>query len=99
MNKLTVAEMRDLEKQVSLGEISYSRMVELLNERFTKENIRLRKGIGLCLAAINGGLDGLELDNTCDVTENSFIIQQLKAQSEILNKAIADPPTPDKPTP
>lgn len=32
-NKITVAYMRDLEKQVKAEEISYSRMVELLNER------------------------------------------------------------------
>jgi hypothetical protein len=107
MNQLSVAEMRDLEKQVSVGEISYSRMVEIINQRFdnlTTENARLRealeaetkktkkltKGISLCLAAINGGLDGLELDNTCDVTENSFIIQQLKDQSEILTQALTE---------
>ena len=102
MNKLTVAEMRDLEKQVSKGEISYSRMVEIINEHLTAEVTRLRealedetkttkkltRGINLCLAAINGGLDGLELDNTCDVTENSFIVQQLKDQSEILTQAL-----------
>jgi hypothetical protein len=44
MEKLTVAEMRDLEKQVINGEISYSRMIEIINERFcnslTKEEIR-----------------------------------------------------------
>lgn len=33
---IIVAEMRDLEKQVSLGEISYSRMVEMLNEKAEK---------------------------------------------------------------
>ena len=30
---IITAELRDLEKQVSLGEISYSRMVEILNEK------------------------------------------------------------------
>ena len=30
---IITAELRDLEKQVSLGEISYSRMIELLNEK------------------------------------------------------------------
>ncbi len=33
MNKLTVAQMRDLEKQVTAGEISYSLMVQMINER------------------------------------------------------------------
>lgn len=36
---IITAELRDLEKQVSLGEISYSKMIELLNEKadnFTK---------------------------------------------------------------
>lgn len=32
--KLKVADLRELEKQVSAGEISYGRMVELINERF-----------------------------------------------------------------
>lgn len=54
----------------------------------TKTTKRLTRGINLCLAVINGGLDGLELDNTCDVTENSFIIQQLEDQSEILIKTL-----------
>jgi hypothetical protein len=69
--------------------------VTLLREALeveTKTTKRLTRGINLCLAAINGGLDGLELDNTCDVTENSFIIQQLKDQSEILTQAL----TPEK---
>lgn len=34
-NKLKVADLRDLEKQVLLGEISYSRMVEIINERLS----------------------------------------------------------------
>jgi len=33
---IITAELRDLEKQVSLGEISYSRMIEILNERADK---------------------------------------------------------------
>lgn len=34
MDKFIItAEMRDLENQVSLGEISYSRMIEILNEK------------------------------------------------------------------
>ncbi len=33
---IITAELRDLEKQVSLGEISYSRMIELLNEKADK---------------------------------------------------------------
>jgi hypothetical protein len=32
MNKITVSLMRNLEKQVLQGEISYSRMIEILNE-------------------------------------------------------------------
>mgnify|MGYP001578592476 FL=1 len=30
---ITIAELRDLEKQVTLGEISHSRMVEIINEK------------------------------------------------------------------
>ncbi len=31
--KLTVSKLRDLEKQLTAGEISYGRMVELINEQ------------------------------------------------------------------
>lgn len=34
MGKLTVAELRDLESQVAKEEISYSRMVEIINQKF-----------------------------------------------------------------
>ena len=39
---LKVAEMRDLQKQVTKGEISYSRMVEIINEKHFLELVRLR---------------------------------------------------------
>lgn len=39
---LRVAEMRDLEKQVAKGEISYSRMVEIINEKHFMELVKLR---------------------------------------------------------
>ena len=32
--RLTVADMRELDKKVASGKISYSRMVELINEHF-----------------------------------------------------------------
>ena len=35
--KITVALLRDLEKQVMNGTISYSRMVELINEEASKQ--------------------------------------------------------------
>lgn len=39
-----------------------------------------------CIASINGALDGLQLDNTCDVVEKSFVIEQLNIQLTILNQ-------------
>jgi hypothetical protein len=39
---LRVAEMRDLEKQVTKGEISYSRMIEIINEKHFMELVNLR---------------------------------------------------------
>ena len=36
MEKLTVAKMKDLEKQVLKGDISYSRMIEIINEPIIK---------------------------------------------------------------
>jgi hypothetical protein len=35
---LKVADMRALEKQVNLGEISYSKMIEIINQKFTNTN-------------------------------------------------------------
>lgn len=35
--KLTVAAMRDLEKKLVAGEISYCKMIELINERFEEK--------------------------------------------------------------
>lgn len=40
---LKVAEMRDLEKQVSMNEISYSRMVEIINEKHFFKLVELRQ--------------------------------------------------------
>lgn len=40
---LRTAEMRDLEKQVTKGEISYSRMVEIINEKHFMSLINLRQ--------------------------------------------------------
>lgn len=39
---LRVAEMRDLEKQVAKEEISYSRMVEIINEKHFMQLVNLR---------------------------------------------------------
>ena len=36
--KISIAYMRDLERQVAKGKITYSRMVELLNERANEPN-------------------------------------------------------------
>lgn len=36
--KITVSLLRNLEKQVLAGEISYSRMVEILNEQFASQD-------------------------------------------------------------
>lgn len=38
MKKFTTAEIRDLYGQVTMGEISFSRMVEILNERVVEAN-------------------------------------------------------------
>jgi hypothetical protein len=39
---LRVAEMRDLEKKVAKGEITYSRMVEIINEKHFMALVNLR---------------------------------------------------------
>lgn len=43
MAKLTVSDLRKLEKQVLQGEISYSKMVEIINEKFRQEAIDFAK--------------------------------------------------------
>ena len=40
--------------------------------------------VKFCSASINGALDGLELDNDCDVIEKSTVIEQLKIQLNFL---------------
>lgn len=40
---LRVAELRDLESRVSKGEISYSRMVEIINEKHFLKLVELRQ--------------------------------------------------------
>lgn len=42
---LKVAEMRDLEKQVLKGEISYSRMIEIINEKHFLKLVELRQSL------------------------------------------------------
>lgn len=42
---LRVADMRDLEKQVAKGEISYSRMVEIINEKHFLSLVNLRMSL------------------------------------------------------
>ncbi len=46
----------------------------------------LNQKINVCIASINGALDGLQLDNTCDVIEKSIVIEQLQDQLKILNE-------------
>jgi hypothetical protein len=36
MDRLIIAEMHDLDEQVTTGQISFSRMVEIINEKFAK---------------------------------------------------------------
>jgi hypothetical protein len=40
---LRVADMRDLEKKVTKGEISYSRMIEIINEKHFLKLVELRQ--------------------------------------------------------
>jgi len=42
----------------------------------------IKKNVGRCIAYVNGLLDGLELDNQCDVIEKSYVIKELK---ELIN--------------
>lgn len=39
---------------------------------------KLIQKIKLIKASLNGALDGLELDNTCDVIEKSTVIEMVK---------------------
>lgn len=55
-------------------------------EGYAKQEVKsIERRIKFCTASINGALDGLQLDNTCDVVEKSIVIEQLKEQLNILN--------------
>lgn len=56
-NKLTVAKLRDLEKQVGLGEISYSRMVEVINEHFSIKKQKTSNKVYLCQTSSGSYVD------------------------------------------
>lgn len=43
-----------------------------------------KRSIKFCTASINGALDGLQLDNTCDVVEKTLVIEQLNELLVIL---------------
>jgi hypothetical protein len=45
------------------------------------------KYIELSQAKLNGTLDALELDTTCDVIEKSIVINMIKEVKELLDKA------------
>jgi len=44
--------------------------------------------VKLCLASINGALDGLEFDNTSDVIEKHLVVEQLSLLQSILNPVL-----------
>ena len=44
----------------------------------------LKKNVGRCIASANGTLDALEMDNTCDVIEKSYVIKELKELISLL---------------
>lgn len=54
-------------------------------EGYAKQEVKpIQRKIDYCIAGINGALDGLQLDNTCDVIEKSIVIEQFKDQLQIL---------------
>lgn len=54
-------------------------------EGYAKQEVKaVERKIKFCTASINGVLDGLQLDNTCDVVEKSIVIEQMKVQLIIL---------------
>jgi len=58
-----------------------------LAEGYAKQEVKpIQRKIDCCKSAINGALDGLQLDNTCDVVEKSIVIEQLKDQLKHLTK-------------
>ena len=56
-----------------------------LAEGYAKQEAKTtQRKIDVCISSINGALDGLQLDNTCDVIEKSIVIEQLTEQLNIL---------------
>ncbi len=60
--------------------LAMAKEIEELKEELKSTNRKVK----YCSASINGALDGLELDNDCDVIEKSTVIEQLKVQLEII---------------
>lgn len=59
--------------------------IVVIAEGYAKQELKnIDKKVKSCVASINGALDGLELDNDCDVIEKSVVIEQLKEQLNIL---------------
>ena len=55
---------------------------DLINAEIKK----LKRKLNLIASGIYGSLDGLELDNSCDVVEKRIYINDLKEILEIINK-------------
>lgn len=87
---IKTADLRVLEKQVSLGEISYSRMIEILNEK--SDEYAMQEAIGFAEWIEKQGWKRVYVDNTnieawVNVIEHDiFLIHGSKYQSENLVK-------------
>ena len=74
----------EFKRQVRLcSGIGGKKMTEIINSRFPNSDNRKLKRLQ---ASINGSLDELEMDNTSDVIEKSFVIKELKVLLNILNQ-------------
>ena len=57
-----VADIRDLEQKVTLGEISYGKMVELMNEKAEQHYSKVKK---LNEPAVSNGIEPVREDLVC----------------------------------
>lgn len=64
--------------------------IEIAEQGETIESLRLglkilKRQIRVAKSSVDGALDGLQFDNTCDVIEKSVVIEQLKEMQKLLS--------------
>jgi hypothetical protein len=82
----------DNRKIYTKGATKYAELLESEREKSNK----LARALKVLQASINGGLDGLELDNPDEIIEKSEVIKTFKEHNELIEKALTEYKTTSK---